>query len=287
MWQGQRPLFRQRLFAIPLETVAARALGANLDVFQRLALAQAAKTISVAPHVAFYFRGIGPRILTQRPTDSFSQEKFLRVKGRLDARIQKIEIGILLESKLANNRRAPLPYIFRLAPREHFLAHWRRIIAQDRSDAVRRDGVYIIPPRACDDDFLVQRHRGWSLKRSRAFVPCQRNCCVTFFSMCGIPPKLEHACAPQFAGGEIEINEYSFAGLPQEGSIHAVIRHGGFHVRLHHRSLARVGYAPQFTSYLLQQRLHGPFIQLLPSLLQQLPHGPFIQKLPSGTVFGV
>jgi hypothetical protein len=72
-----------------------------LYILERLALAERAQAVFVRAHVSADLARIGPRILPQRPADGFLQEKFFRSERRLNRGVQQIQVGLILERKLA------------------------------------------------------------------------------------------------------------------------------------------------------------------------------------------
>src|SRR5436190_7957359 len=96
--------------------------------------------------VALNLTGIGPCILPERPSYGLAPKEFFRAKRRTNARIEQIEIGVPLETKLADDRRPPLPHVPGSAPREHLPANRLRVAAEKFADTVRRERIDHVPP---------------------------------------------------------------------------------------------------------------------------------------------
>src|ERR1700689_2461709 len=112
-----------------------------VDILQRLPPTQRTQVDSVEPHVLPDFSLVRPSVLAQCPAYRLLQKEFPRSQRGFDAGVQQLEVRFRLESELANDRGAALPQIGRLAPVQHLAPHWRRIVLEDRTDAMRCDVV--------------------------------------------------------------------------------------------------------------------------------------------------
>ena len=99
------------------------------NVSKRLAFAQRAESAVVLANVTLDFSWVRPGILPERPANRLPEKKFLRIQRRLDAGIEELEIGVLLESKLADDGRSSLPDITGTTPRAQRPANARGILS--------------------------------------------------------------------------------------------------------------------------------------------------------------
>ena len=63
----------------------------------------------VRPYVARHFRGVCPGVLSERPTDGLADEEVAVGQVRFDVGVKKVEVGVLLELELADDRDPTLP----------------------------------------------------------------------------------------------------------------------------------------------------------------------------------
>jgi hypothetical protein len=128
-----------------------------------------------------------------------------------------------------------------------------------RADAVLRQVVDEVPPRAGDDHLLVHRERVERLERTRAAVAGQRDRAVALLAEARAAPQPEHERAPRRRVGERDVGEERLPDPPLLRRGDPVEVHLGLHVGLHRGRARGVGGAGQLGTDAPEQLvgLHG------------------------------
>ena len=189
--------------------------------------------------VARHLVGVGPGVLAQRPPDRFADEKLAVGQIRLDVRVQQVEVGLVLERELADDRHASLPQAGVSAPSPHQRSNRFWISAQQIPDHTC-DLVHVVPPRAGDDQLLEHRHQIGLDALAVRLHPQQDQRRVALLAMASASPQLEDRLAP-FGARHRRSVEHLAADRSDVGHVDPVVGHRRFHVRAHARGFFGVG----------------------------------------------
>src|SRR6185312_9531158 len=100
--------------------------------------------------------------------------------------------------------------------------------------------IDVVPPGPRHDHLLIHLHRGRGLEHRPAGVHRKLDSCVTILAEARIAPHTENLLLPLRGRRKPYVRKNRLTYLPQQRRRDAVIRHGGFHIRLHGRRFGGV-----------------------------------------------
>src|SRR5215510_5893049 len=157
-------------------------------VLERFANAERAEAIAPCRDIALHLPSVNPRVLSKRPSDRLADEEVVVVEARLDARVEQVDIGVGLESNLAEECGAALPQIPVARPAAHQPFHAGRLAAQHVAEMVGGEEVHVVPPGSGHDHLLVHRKRVERLARAVSRKVREANRRVALLAVSCIPP---------------------------------------------------------------------------------------------------
>jgi hypothetical protein len=128
---------------------------------------------------------------------------------------------------------------------QHRLAALVREALVQLAQVARRHPIDVIPPRARDDELVVERQRRRCAVLGIGALTRQLECRVALLAVARAAPEGQHGVPPRVEGREPPARERPSRRLAQRAELHAEVRELGLHVRLHPRRLLRVGAAAQ------------------------------------------